>query len=89
MYDNKEKITLKSTGEEGVQLIKALCGLSDKVSNVNLPNYALQIENLPKEAIVETNALFTYNDVSPIYAGKMPEDIKALTMPHINNHERI
>ena len=89
LYDNKEKITLKSTGEEGVQLIKALCGLSDKVSNVNLPNYALQIENLPKEAIVETNALFTYNDVSPIYAGKMPEDIRALTMPHIKNHERI
>ena len=52
-------------------------------------NYALQIENLPKEAIVETNALFTYNDVSPIYAGKMPEDIRALTMPHIKNHERI
>ncbi len=25
LYDNKERITLKSTGEEGVQLIKALC----------------------------------------------------------------
>ncbi len=89
LYEGKEKIRLASTGEEGVQLIKALCGLKDKVSNVNLPNYALQIPNLPKDAIVETNALFTYDAVSPIYAGKMPEDIRKLTLPHIRNHSRI
>ena len=89
LYEGKEKIRLTSTGEEGVQLIKALCGLKDKVSNVNLPNYALQIPNLPKDAIVETNALFTYDAVSPIYAGKMPEDIRKLTLPHIRNHSRI
>ena len=89
LYENKEKIKLKSTGEEGVKLIKALCGLEDKVSNVNLPNYALQIPNLPKDAVVETNALFTFDSVAPVYAGEMPEDIKALTMPHIKNHERI
>ena len=89
LYEGKEKIRLRSTGEEGVQLIKALCGLSDKVSNVNLPNYALQIGNLPKDAIVETNALFTYDAVSPVYAGRMPEDIRKLTLPHIRNHSRI
>ena len=89
LYNNKEKIKLKSTGEEGVQLIKALCGLKNKVSNVNLPNYALQIANLPKDAIVETNALFTYDSVAPIYSGNMPEDIRQLTMPHINNHKLI
>ena len=89
LYNNKEKIKLKSTGEEGVQLIKALCGLKNKVSNVNLPNYALQIANLPKDAIVETNALFTYDSVAPIYSGDMPEDIRQLTMPHINNHKLI
>ena len=89
LYNNKEKIKLKSTGEEGVQLIKALCGLKNKISNVNLPNYALQIANLPKDAIVETNALFTYDSVAPIYSGNMPEDIRQLTMPHINNHKLI
>ena len=89
LYNNKEKIKLKSTGEEGVQLIKALCGLKNKVSNVNLPNYALQIANLPKDAIVETNALFAYDSVAPIYSGNMPEDIRQLTMPHINNHKLI
>ncbi|MCR4633240.1 MAG: alpha-glucosidase/alpha-galactosidase [Erysipelotrichaceae bacterium] len=89
LYEGKEKIRLTSTGEEGVQLIKALCGLKDKVSNVNLPNYGLQIPNLPKDAIVETNALFTFDNVAPVYAGKMPEDIRKLTLPHIRNHERI
>lgn len=89
LYEGKEKIKLKPTGEEGVQLIKALCGLGNKVSNVNLPNYALQISNLPNDAIIETNALFANDEVSPIYAGKMPEDIKELTIPHIENHERI
>ncbi len=88
-YKGEEKVELASTGEEGVQLIKALCGLSDKVSNVNLPNYAGQIANLPKTAIVETNALFTYDSISPVYAGKIPAAIRKLTMPHIRNHERI
>ena len=89
LYENKDRIRLRSTGEEGVQLIKALCGLQDKVSNVNLPNHALQIGNLPKDTIVETNALFTYDHISPVYAGTMPDDIRELTMPHILNHERI
>lgn len=89
LYNGEEHIDLKSTGEEGVQLIKALCGLANRVSNVNLPNYALQIPNLPKDAVVETNALFCFDNVTPVFAGEMPEDIKQLTMPHIENHTRI
>lgn len=30
-------------GEEGILLIKALCGLERVVSNVNIPNTALQM----------------------------------------------
>ena len=89
LYIGKEKLPLKATGEEGVKLIKALCGLGDIVSNVNLPNYALQIANLEPSAIVETNALFGFDSLSPIYAGKLPEDIKALIMPHVRNHRLI
>ena len=89
LYTGKEKLPLKATGEEGVKLIKALCGLGDIVSNVNLPNYALQIANLKPSAIVETNALFGFDSLSPIYAGKLPEDIKALIMPHVRNHRLI
>lgn len=89
LYREEEHIDLKSTGEEGVQLIKALCGLGNRVSNVNLPNYGLQIPNLPKEAVVETNALFTYRSVSPLYAGELPEDILKLIQPHMINHDTI
>lgn len=89
LYKGEEHIQLKSTGEEGVQLIKALCGLGNRVSNVNLPNYAGQIANLDKDAVVETNALFTFNSVTPVYAGELPEDIRNLILPHVVNHERV
>ena len=89
IYENKEKLQLKPTGEEAVLLIKALCGLGNMVSNVNLPNYGLQIPNLPEDAIVESNALFSRDDVSPIYAGEVPEKIRELIMPHIKNHQVI
>ena len=72
-----------------MQLIKALCGLGNKVSNVNLPNYAAQIPNLAKNAIVETNALFTFDRVTPLFAGELPKDIRKLILPHVENHERV
>jgi len=85
----EEQIELVPTGEEGILLIKALCGLIRIVSNVNIPNTALQIPNLPKDAVVETNALFGRDSIRPVYAGEMPENVKALVMPHLKNHERI
>ena len=35
----EEKFELEETGEEGVQQIRALLGLGDLVTNVNIPNY--------------------------------------------------
>lgn len=84
-----EKLELKDTGEEGILLIRALCGLSRNISNVNIPNYALQIANLPKDAIVETNALFERDAIHPLFAGELPENILKLVMPHVENHERV
>lgn len=85
----EEEIELKPTGEEGILLIKALCGLERVVSNVNIPNTGLQITNLPASAVVETNALFERDAIRPILAGTLPENVKALVMPHVENHERI
>lgn len=85
----EEEVTLEPTGEEGILLIKALCGLDRFVSNVNIPNTALQIPNLPANALVETNALFDLDSIHPVAAGELPEDVKALIMPHVENHERI
>ncbi|NLJ91263.1 MAG: alpha-glucosidase/alpha-galactosidase, partial [Clostridiales bacterium] len=78
---------LNPSGEEGILLIKALCGLERVVSNVNIPNSYLQVANLPKSAIVETNAVFERDAIRPIFAGEIPENILELTMPHVENHE--
>ena len=88
LADGSEEMKLEATGEEGIILIKALCGLGRFISNVNIPNYALQIPNLPAEAVVETNAVFSRDSIRPIFAGEVKEDVKALIMPHIRNHER-
>lgn len=85
----EEEMELKPTGEEGILLIKALCGLERVVSNVNIPNSFFQIGNLPKDAVVETNAVFERNAIRPIYAGNIPDNVLELIKPHISNHERI
>lgn len=85
----EEQIELKPTGEEGILLMKALCGLERVVSNVNIPNRGCQIANLPESAVVETNAVFERDAIRPVLAGSVPEPIRQLIMPHITNHERI
>lgn len=89
LVNGEEEIVLKPTGEEGIELIKALCGLRRMVSNVNIPNTDGQIPNLPRTAVVETNALFERNAIRPVVAGNVPEQVKTLLMPHIENHERV
>ncbi len=85
----EEQIELKASGEEGILLIKALCGLTTVVSNVNIPNTSRQIKNLPKDALVETNALFERDAIRPVMAGEIPEKVRALVMPHVKNHDRV
>ena len=87
LASGEEEIELKPSGEEGILLIKALCGLTRVVSNVNIPNTGLQIPNLPASAVVETNAVFSRDSIKPLIAGAVPSDLRALLMPHIENHE--
>ncbi len=64
----------KDSGEEGVALMRALLGLSTVVTNVNIPNVG-QIENLPVGSVVETNAAFRADMLSPVCAGKVPDSV--------------
>jgi galacturan 1,4-alpha-galacturonidase len=89
LVSGEEELVPKPSGEEGVKLIKALCGLDRIVSNVNIPNTHRQISNLPKTAVVETNALFSKDSIKPIFAGTLPDNVRHLIMPHIENHETI
>lgn len=89
LVKGEEQVELKPSGEEGRLLIKALCGLGRVVSNVNIPNTNKQIPNLPENAVVETNALFEYNQIKPVVAGAIPKKVLELIKPHVKNHERI
>lgn len=89
LYTGETDVELEATGEEGILLIKALCGLERVVSNVNIPNSYMQITNLPSDAVVETNAVFERDAIRPVVAGKLPESISRLIRPHVENHEMI
>ncbi|MBQ8392442.1 MAG: alpha-glucosidase/alpha-galactosidase [Clostridia bacterium] len=68
---------INNTGEEGTTQMRALLGLCDLVTNVNLPNVG-QIPNLPIGAVVETNAIFRSDEVTPVMAGPIPNEIYPL-----------
>ncbi len=77
LVSGEEQFKLEPTGEDGVKQMRAILGLSDLVTNVNMPNIG-QIPNLPLGAVVETNAYFTSGKVQPVMAGKIPESILPL-----------
>lgn len=89
LVNGEEQVKLEPTGEEGILLIKALCGLGRLVSNVNVPNYAGQIPNVSRDTVVETNAVFGYDSISPMYAGEAPAPVLELLTPHIENQRDI
>jgi alpha-galactosidase/6-phospho-beta-glucosidase family protein len=83
-----EKIELIHTKEESVDLIKAIVGIGDFISNINIPNIG-QMKNVPYGAVIETNALFSRDSVRPVFAGKLPDNMHNLVIRHILNQETI
>ena len=77
LLSGEEAFELKPTGEEGVEQMRALLGLRDLVTNVNIPNYG-QVTNLPIGAVVETNATFRTNELEPVFVGDIPSSIYPL-----------
>ena len=73
----EEEVAIENSGEEGVRQIRALLGLGDLVTNVNMPNVG-QIPNLPLGLIVETNAVFRDDSITPLMAGNIPDGVFAL-----------
>ncbi|MGN0149826.1 MAG: alpha-glucosidase/alpha-galactosidase [Clostridia bacterium] len=88
LISGEEKFEIKKTGEEGVHMMQAICGERTLVSNVNLPNIG-QAPDLPMGAVVETNAVFRHNTVTPLCAGKMSNEIGAMVSRHVKNHKTI
>ena len=68
--------------------MRALLGLCDLVTNVNIPNVG-QIPNLPLGAVVETNAVFTSNSLRPVMAGNIPNSIYPLVSKICTEQESV
>jgi Alpha-galactosidases/6-phospho-beta-glucosidases, family 4 of glycosyl hydrolases len=88
LVEGKEELHLEKSSEEGVLQMKALLGLKDMVTNMNLPNRG-QINGLPFDSVVETNAYITRNSITPLMAGKLPENVNMLVLRHVNNQETV
>lgn len=88
MLKGEEEIRLAPSGEEGVRQIKALLGLEELVTNVNLPNRG-QMPGMPLRSVIETNAHFTRDKIRPLLAGELPSEIQHLVSRHVWNQETI
>jgi alpha-galactosidase len=86
--NGSEAMTPVLSGEEGLHIMKALLGLGDGVTNVNLPNNG-QTPGLPAGAVVETNAFFSRDNIQPLLTKGLPTDVNALVLPHILAQEGI
>ena len=88
LRSGEESVKLEQTGEEGVDQMRALLGLCELCTNVNIPNVG-QIPNLPFGAVVETNAVFRSNSLTPVMAGNVPESIHPLVSRICTQQENI
>ncbi|MCL6603902.1 MAG: alpha-glucosidase/alpha-galactosidase [Paenibacillus sp.] len=86
MVNGEEPLKLEGSGEEGVLQIKALLGLGDLVTNVNLPNIG-QMSGFPLDSVVETNAVLSQNRIAPVAAGRLPAEVESLVLRHVANQE--
>ncbi len=86
--EGSEPFKPTNSGEEGIRQMKAILGLGDFVTNVNLPNRG-QLPGVPDGAVVETNAFFSRDGVSPVVSDGLPNSIRSLVMPHVINQEGI
>jgi alpha-galactosidase len=86
--DGAETLKPENSGEEGIRQVKALLGLGNLVTNVNLPNQG-QMPGFPGGAVVETNAFFSRDSVQPLITGGLPNPLQNLTLEHVLNQEGI
>jgi alpha-galactosidase len=83
-----EALVPENSGEEGIRQIKALVGLGNLVTNVNLPNRG-QMPRLLPDAVVETNAFFSRDSVQPVITDGLPKALESLVLTHVESQEGI
>lgn len=85
--EGEEKIEVKKSDEEVVELMKALLGLIPAtVSNANTVNVG-QMPDMPIGSVVETNCVFSVNSLKPITAKRLPSTVNSLVLRNAQNIE--
>lgn len=84
----EEKFVPEKSGEEGTQLIKALLGLSDMITTVNVPNRG-QMQGIGHGIVVETNAIIRRDAVYPVCAGRLPDPVHLMVEKHANQQDML
>ncbi|WP_436922945.1 glycoside hydrolase family 4 [Halosimplex amylolyticum] len=86
--DEDGEFHLSESGEEVVDIMRALLGIEPTKTHVNFPNRG-QCPDLPDGAVVETNALITGDDISPVNAGTLPRQVRSMVTRAIHNQETL
>ena len=79
---------IRSSKEEAIEQMMAILGMGDMHTNVNLPNIG-QVEGLPRDAVVETNAYFTEDSVKGEFSGRLPMGVETMVARASSNQEMI
>ncbi len=88
MLSGEEPLWLQHSHEHASRIISALSGGTEIVTPVNLANFG-QIDNLPRAAVVETQALVDRLGIHPLPVGTLPELITHSLMKHIPVQEMV
>ena len=81
-------VEVTQSREEAIEIMQALLGLGDFKSNVNVPNVG-QMQGYPLGAVVETNAFFEQDRITPMVASPAPIGVQSLINTHILNQENL
>ena len=86
MVAGEKPVPLDHSPEESADIIAAMVNGRPLRAIVNVPNTG-QIDNLPREAIVETLAEVGATGVNPIGVGALPGGVLNTVHPHVVNQE--
>lgn len=86
MAEGRKPFPVVKSQEIAVDLMKAVMGFETIVSNVNMPNRG-QMPQLPENAIVETNCVFSNGQVKPVTAKPLPNSVLNLVYRNCENIE--
>ncbi|MFE5321814.1 hypothetical protein ACFQ88_24260 [Paenibacillus sp. NPDC056579] len=88
MIEGRKPIEYKRSRETAADIVEAVALGKEFIDIVNIPNSG-QIPNLPLGGIVETLGVVNSLGFSAVTAGPLPEPIRRMVLPHLENSEII